>query len=409
MAERWTVAFGRYLHTLRERRGFSLDAVSSLSQPFADTVSKSYLSRCERGLYRLAFSKVIALSRIYEVTADVLVERMELDMELDRIGAPATDGMSFAELTAAGREMAKRGARWHAYGLFREAIRLASSEPVEPAYRDANDQLANAEIRCSIAAKALGRTRYALHELLHVQSTDWLSSKYRPILLDRISTCYRSLHEYALATSYSEAAIEQAEAADSNDARGYAYSARAHLALVQSDPALAARYYKNAFQFFKQAGPRTECAITLNNLAQCYFNMGSYGASRRAALAAAKLCDSLDMRRSWALSQILLGELDELDGTLDVAMRRWKEAAQVARDLNDRQLRFKAEFVLFRRALNASELPVARAIHRRLRRLVPWVPRDTEEVEDFNRLVASAGNRLSWKPHKPDDQSIVTS
>ena len=34
MADSWTIAFGRYLRTLRERRGLSLDDVASLSQPF---------------------------------------------------------------------------------------------------------------------------------------------------------------------------------------------------------------------------------------------------------------------------------------------------------------------------------------------------------------------------------------
>ena len=86
MAETCDKAFGRYLRTLRERRGLTLDAVVSLSQTFPDIIHKGYLSRCENGFQKPAFSKIIALSRIYEVPADVLVERMELDMELDRVG-----------------------------------------------------------------------------------------------------------------------------------------------------------------------------------------------------------------------------------------------------------------------------------------------------------------------------------
>ena len=92
MAESCTRAFGRYLKTLRERRGLSLDDVLSLSRTFPEQINKGYLSRCENGHQKLAFPKVVALSRIYEVPSDVLLERMELDMELDRVGGPETRG-----------------------------------------------------------------------------------------------------------------------------------------------------------------------------------------------------------------------------------------------------------------------------------------------------------------------------
>ena len=104
MAENSTLAFGRYLKTLRERRGLSLLEVSSLSQAFAETLNKGYLSRCENGHQRLALSKVVPLGRIYGVSADVLLERIELDMELDRVGGPDTEGMTYEELRVAGRD-----------------------------------------------------------------------------------------------------------------------------------------------------------------------------------------------------------------------------------------------------------------------------------------------------------------
>jgi len=85
-----TLAFGQYLRTLRERRGLSLDDVATLSRTFADPVEKGYLSRCENGHQSLALSKMIALSRIYEVPAEVLVERLELDLEVEKLGGPET-------------------------------------------------------------------------------------------------------------------------------------------------------------------------------------------------------------------------------------------------------------------------------------------------------------------------------
>ena len=70
--------------------------------------NKAYLSRCENGRQRIAFSKLIALSRIYEVPPEVLVERMELDLELDRIGSPDTAGLNFVELRAQSHQVVGR-------------------------------------------------------------------------------------------------------------------------------------------------------------------------------------------------------------------------------------------------------------------------------------------------------------
>jgi transcriptional regulator with XRE-family HTH domain len=114
MAESSAVAFGRYLRTLRERRGHSLDDVESLSRAVPERIGKGYLSRCENGRQRLAFSKMITVCRVYDVPSEVLIERMELDLELDRVGGPETEGLEFEELTKRGKKAAARGAMWEA-------------------------------------------------------------------------------------------------------------------------------------------------------------------------------------------------------------------------------------------------------------------------------------------------------
>ena len=80
MAEHCNVAFGRYLRVLRERKDLSLDQVATLSRTFADPITKSYLSRVENGHIGLGLPKLIPLSRIYEIPAEVVLERLELDM-----------------------------------------------------------------------------------------------------------------------------------------------------------------------------------------------------------------------------------------------------------------------------------------------------------------------------------------
>ena len=188
MAESSTRAFGRYLKTLRERRGLSLDDVTSLSQTFPEKINKGYLSRCENGHQKLAFAKVIALSRIFEVPADVLVERMELDLELDRVGGPETGKMTYAELTDAGKKALQEGFFFKAYGYLRDAVLRAGVDPVKTAFRDADEQSVIAQMSCGTAALALGRHRFALHEFLHLESTGKFGPKFYPIVLERISS-----------------------------------------------------------------------------------------------------------------------------------------------------------------------------------------------------------------------------
>jgi hypothetical protein len=54
----------------------------------------------ERGLARVGFSKMVALSRAYEVSLDALGEKLALDLEVDAMkNPPQTNGKTFGELT----------------------------------------------------------------------------------------------------------------------------------------------------------------------------------------------------------------------------------------------------------------------------------------------------------------------
>jgi len=158
--------------------------------------------------------------------------------------------------------------------------------------------------------------------------------------------------------------------------------------LTQQAPEAAAVFFRKAFKLLRDQGENKECVRMLNNLAQCYFDMRRYKAARRAASAAERQAHELSLLRAQALSRIILGEIDEVEDQPLAATRRWKEAVEIAKTLNDRELRFKAEFVLFRQALQDGNKPIARAIERRLRRLSPWIPEETYELMTFRSLVA---------------------
>jgi tetratricopeptide (TPR) repeat protein len=394
MAESSTKAFGRYLKTLRERRNLSLDDVASLSQTFPEKINKGYLSRCENGHQKLGFSKVIALSRIIEVPADVLVERMELDLELDRVGGPDTEGMSYAELTEAGKKALEEGFFFEAYGFLRDAMQRAVVDPVRPVFRDEVEQKAIAEMGCGTAARALARYRFALHEFRYLESTNAFGPKFYPLILERISGCYRALKDFEAAARFADEAIHKAESHGDHEYLGYVYSNRARIASDMSDLPLATSFHDKAYRVYKETDHLVECVHALNNLAQCYFDLKRLRAARRAAEASQRLASDYKLQRSLALSCIILGELEELEERPARAVKLWKDAIVIAKELRDRELRFKAEFFLFRRALATNERAVARAIQRRLKRLSPWISEGTEELAEFKQLTADNAMNL---------------
>ena len=44
----------------------------------------------------------------------MLLERLELDMELDRVGGPETEGL-YSDVAAKGADALRKGSLWHAY------------------------------------------------------------------------------------------------------------------------------------------------------------------------------------------------------------------------------------------------------------------------------------------------------
>lgn len=388
MAEKWTQAFGRYLRTLRERQGLSLQDVASLSQPFAERLTKGYLSRAENGRVRLALSKVSALSHIYKVSAEVLLERIDLDMELDRVGSPETEGMSWRELWEAGKRASGDGYRWNAYAFFRSSADLVDSGSVDSDYRDISEQAACASMACATAAMALGRVHFAHHEYSHVEAHREVGPRYEPLVLERLAVAYRKLGDLDKARSYCDRAIEAAQVSEGRAYLGYTYATRAMLALVESDLALAAEFTKKSHDIFKDGNRVPEHATQLSNLAQIYFDLGRYGAARRALTATESVLKGGGYHRHQALVRILQGEIDRVEHNKESAEARWKEAAQIAKQLRDKTLQFKAEYHLFRLAQDVGNDPVCRSIHRRLLRLANYVPEDTPELQEFRSLVS---------------------
>jgi transcriptional regulator with XRE-family HTH domain len=389
VAESASVAFGRYLRVLRERRQLSLDRVARLSETSVKPIDKGTLSRFEHGRQRMALSTVIPISHIYSVPVDVLVERLELDTELEHLETPDTEGKSAAELRRMGSEaLLQDNRRWDALACFRDAYhRLESDDAVE-------QQVAVAQLNLASVVRSLGKNRLALHELTDLERSGRIGARMNAIVLDRISHCHRCLGDLELAERYADAAIAEAREFVEGRILSVAQFTRGVVAIDQADHEQGVRYLRQAFRSNRDAAgdgmalvsnPGFE-ANTLLHLAEAYVHSGSYEKAGYAARSAKRLSARAGLPGAQAYSELALGELDDRFGRHEQAIQRWRRSAQLADSMHNRRLGFSAEFYVFRQALHRGNQALARASSRRLERLAPWVPKHFPLLGEFHEL-----------------------
>jgi tetratricopeptide (TPR) repeat protein len=390
MAERMLVAFGKYLRLLRDRRKLSLSDVATLTKSYPEPVGKGYLSRVERGLARVGFSKMVALSRAYDVSLDALGEKLSLDLEVEELkNAPSTSGKSYGELTDAGVIFNQRGLKWHCYAVIRDALPLASVAPLHGSSRNEREQRTLATFAHGVAARMTGRNALALVEFEFVMNhLDALSEENVPVVFQQSAVAKRHLGAFDEANVLADRAVELATKAPEQKHLGDALETRGLLASQTNDHERAIAVLQTAFAAYKTVGRRVDCARTLNNLAQSYFNLRRYKAARRALGAAERLATELDANAIRARSRILLGEIEALDGNTRKASTLWHDAIELARRIRDTVVHFKAEFQLFKLSIAQGNLTVTNSLGRRLSRMTPWISRSEPEIAEFLRLYA---------------------
>ena len=225
MAVSCHVAFGHYLRTLRERRGLALEDVWTLSQTFPESLNKGYLSRCENGKQKLALPKVVAISHIYEVPSDVLVERLELDLELEKIGGPPTEKLSWAQLREAGTNATKHGHFWAAYAFFRDSSFLVrAAELDEASYKTKNEQIVLTFMNCATIASSLGKHRYALYEFSFAETAPDCGSDTTTLIAERLASVYSNLQDTAAAERYAKLALQRLEQSEERTFEPFVFS-----------------------------------------------------------------------------------------------------------------------------------------------------------------------------------------
>jgi transcriptional regulator with XRE-family HTH domain len=391
VAEPSAISIGRYLRELRERRGFSLARVCELSHSTSDPIDKGTLSRYERGQQTPSIHRLGPLCRIYEITADALLERMELDREVDRVGGPETIGRTYEQLYAAGAAAVARGGnKWDAYACFRDALPLAPPEKLFAAWINLVNRI-----------RVLGKNALALHELREIERSISLAPDQRALVHGRMANCLRCLGETRQAEALANSAIAQAGTFDDPFVLAYAYSSRAELAIDQGEWQSAYDLLMKALAAHREGDERDSRLAEIPffeaqmfvKMAECSLNLGATSRARRLALAARRTCREHDWANGLAYAEVYLGLVDERDGRADLALVRWRRAAAIAKKIEDPRILFSAEVEIFRQALAAGDKALARASRRRLERIAPWIQKHIPAYKRYKELVESEGGK----------------
>jgi len=392
MAEASALAFGRYLRQLRERRGFSLARVCELSTSSPEPIDKGTISRLERGQQTPSIFRLGPLCRIYEVPPDALIERMELDREVDRIGVPDTGGRTFDDLYHAGGDAVVHGNRkWEAYVCFRDALPLAPPDKRIPAW-----------INLVTMIRSLGKSALALHELRELTASGELDPGQSALVQERMSNCCRCLGDMKQAEAHADAAIEQARRIGDSRILAHALSTRASAAIDQEQWSVANDYLLQALAAYRDGvgsvsqllpSPVFEAQAFLS-LAECSLNGRNLSRARRLTLAAQRMGKDHGLPQCLAYCELFLGWLDEADGQVDRALSRWRRATALAGQINSKRIAFTAEVEILRQATSVGDAGRARASKRRLARLAPWVPRHIPAYRRYQELIQQGNARL---------------
>lgn len=385
MAASAVEAFGAYLRQLRERRDLSLDDVASLSSSFPDPIGKAYLSRCENGKLKIAFSKTIALSRIYEVPPEVLAERMRLDLEIDRLGAPDTTGMSFREMYKASVKASHEGRHWDAYAIARDLGSLRNDVVVIDRVETAEQQQMACRLRVASVGLSLDACEFSEFELNAIPR-DGLSPYYAAVLYDRLSVHERRAKRHRSAIELADKSIGIARTASFDKLLGPFFENRAMTYSAMGDSESAISSQQLAIEHYDASTPAVDRIQAYARLGTIYIGAKRLKAAKKILNSALKSAVNERLRRSQAQCLCLRGDVEWEMNNHERARSDWQSAANLLRGTNELRLKFVASTRLYRAAVEASDDVAVRNLRRRLARWRAAIPAGLPELDEYHEL-----------------------
>src|SRR2546422_1364738 len=160
MAQKGSWRFGQYLKQLREERRLTLDQVEERSLPLRPRISKAWLSRCENGFKEPSIDRLSVLSKIYQTSIGHLVDRREIEAELESVASIDISKAKSEELRQRGTEALFKGELKAAFSYYR----AAEEEAIIEAGGFRSPEVARARLSMAVALARMSKYRLAKEE-----------------------------------------------------------------------------------------------------------------------------------------------------------------------------------------------------------------------------------------------------
>lgn len=383
--------FGAYLRALREGRRLTLEDVERLTLHDSEPITRSFLSRLERGRAQVSVPKLIGLARLYRVRVGLLAERHELDRELEHLKQEGAETWDLPLVFSRAREAGRAGQVHRALLLYEQAELRSMRRPREAWARH------RARLGVARALAAGGRhrlARAALEELLGERLPDearaWAFFFYARASL--------ALGQVLIARA--------AHLSLKEVARPWPVEIEAAAPLLEGEYLFFEQRLDQAVAAFLAAldAARQGCEKPLESLCMC--RLAEIGRRQgRLDQALDWVNRARDVARTFGVAQMLV-QVDTEEGRIHVARRRfglaresWARARHLARKFELAQELFEIYFELCRLAVRQGEQNEARAtlrlLHHLARRLETIPPEAERLLARWRRPAAAADS--AWR------------
>jgi len=316
---------------------------------------------------------------------------MRLDLEVDRIGAPDTEGHGPGSLFRASLASSRSGRLSNAYAQVRDALMKRHPEVELDHVGSIAEQDAACVIMLATFASRLGATNLAYFELTRLRPME-LSPYYRAVLHDRLQVQFRRRGELDRAANSGDEAISIAERERFSDLVAPFRENRALTFVASGEFARAIQCHQDAIANYSENHPKSDRIHAFMRLGETYIASGRRASARRVLTVARRDAHAEGLSRTESQCLCLIGDVAWESKQYDNARILWKEAAALLRGYHDVRLRFALDVRLFRLALHVRDAPSSRALRRRLTRTLPAVAVDLPEVAEFLRLESETGS-----------------
>ena len=386
MEQKGSRRFGQYLKQLREERRLTLDQVEERSLTFETRISKAWLSRCENGLKQPSIDRLSVLSKIYHTSIGQLVDRRELEAELDAIAPIDVSSLSSEEFRERGMEFAERGELKAAIACFRGAEERAFFETGD--FR--SEAGAKAQLSVAIALARMARYRLAKDEaeaalgrMAH-ESLDAL----RALLL--IAMCHLRQGNAQVSRIFLEGLRGKLDALPTKDRADF-HLFNGNVQEQMKDYRGAIKSYRRASALYKTVRNLLGQAKALRNAGISYGRLGERERGIQHVTRALNTSNRVDDKQEIARDLETLGELHYLLGAKKQARSFLNQSIELSRRGDYFDTLFAAYFYLWRIDKELGRRETA-SLERAMRSLLPKLEGFLEEAEEFRALSTEKAN-----------------